>query len=80
MSQSDAVTRQRYSCAECGCVFYSDWSHEEAVAEAVAAGFDPDAQDMAVVCDDCYAELMSWGRDQLSALLNLFGLLHGWLT
>lgn len=43
-----------YRCAQCGWEGESEWTDEEARAEAVANGFDPDGEPMAVICDDCY--------------------------
>ena len=51
-----------YTCAQCGETFKSEWSDEEAQAEA-RANFSPEElADTAVVCDDCYKMLMAWYR------------------
>lgn len=58
MSDSDAA--KRYTCAQCGGTFSTDWSEEEVAAEA--AEVFPDqieaGQDFAVVCDVCYRVMM----------------------
>jgi hypothetical protein len=41
-----------YRCAMCGGVFETDWSDDEAKADARAKGIDPARS--GVVCDDCY--------------------------
>ena len=55
-----------YQCANCGGIFDSVWSEEEALAEKSANGFD--GMDCVVVCDDCYRAIMlahgSGGRDE----------------
>lgn len=63
MSDNDAAaagTDQTYTCAACGGTFSTDWSEEEAKAEA--AETFPDAveagQNFHVVCDVCYQKMM----------------------
>jgi hypothetical protein len=52
------------TCAICLRAFVSAWSDEEAEAEALAE-FGPDAMRHAgVVCDDCYARVVAWKREQ----------------
>lgn len=41
-----------YTCAMCGETFETDWSDEEACAEAESNGIDP--KQSGLVCDDCY--------------------------
>ena len=51
------IRPDQFRCGECGGVF--DRSDDaEARAEAIAAGFDPDAGDTAIVCEDCYERIM----------------------
>ena len=51
--------RREFTCGSCGEVFWSDWTDEDAQAEALAAGFSPeDLGAAAVVCDSCYGPLM----------------------
>jgi hypothetical protein len=54
-----------YTCAHCGGRFEKTISDEEALAEARATwkpggDGDVDANDTAVICDDCYRLLMEW--------------------
>jgi len=51
-----------YTCAACKGEFESDWTEEEANAEALKNFGVPDAStrsDMDVVCDDCYKIMTS---------------------
>lgn len=47
-----------YICANCKGEFDyppdNEWSDRDAREEAICNGFDPDAPDMVLVCDDCY--------------------------
>lgn len=43
-----------YTCARCGKSFESDWTDEEAQAEAAEKFDAEELEDAAVVCDDCY--------------------------
>lgn len=43
-----------YVCVECGDVFESTWTDEEALAEAVENFGDQLGNDPVVICDDCY--------------------------
>lgn len=51
-----------YKCAECGETFekWSDeeWSDEKAIAEAEAVLGIYDEENMVMVCDDCYQQIM----------------------
>jgi hypothetical protein len=46
-----------FRCHECLGVFEKAWPDDEARAEATANGFDPDADDIVTVCDDCHQQL-----------------------
>jgi hypothetical protein len=46
-----------YTCEECGRTFDKGVSDEEAHAERVANFGEAFADDLAVICDDCYLEL-----------------------
>lgn len=48
-----------YRCHQCGWEGESEWSDEEARAEAEANGYDPGDGTMAIICDDCYQALTS---------------------
>lgn len=49
----------QYRCAECRGVFNKGRSDEEAMAEAESNGFGGvPAQEMVVVCDDCYNHIV----------------------
>lgn len=63
----DATTPPKgrtYTCANCGETHTSEWTEEEARAEA--ATIFGDEQDMDVVCDDCYKEIMEWRAPQVN--------------
>lgn len=52
-----------YTCERCGRTFASDWSDEEATAEARENFSEAElAFPLAVICDDCYEEFMAWWR------------------
>lgn len=52
-----------YTCANCGLDFESDWTQEDAMAEATANGFT-EADDLIVVCDDCHRQIMDHNRER----------------
>lgn len=47
----------RYSCANCHGTFESDWSDEDALAEAKTLGFEGPYD---TLCDDCHKRFMVW--------------------
>lgn len=48
-----------YICDECKKECEYDWSEEEALQESIDNGFgDIPMQDMVIVCDSCYKEIM----------------------
>ena len=54
-----------FTCDSCGETFDSDWSHEEAAAEAQEnfPGIDiSDRDEAGVVCDACYEHIMGRAR------------------
>lgn len=52
-----------YTCEVCKKTYTSEWSREEAEAEARRRGtFSEDPADRALVCDDCDGILMRWLR------------------
>lgn len=53
------MTGRLFRCAQCDEEFQSVGTDEQALAEALANGFDPDTEDMVVVCDDCYQAMRS---------------------
>ena len=61
--RSDEPHDRTYTCDQCGGTFTAARDDEDAQVEAVAMfgkrGDDPDA-DMAIVCDDCYREIMGY--------------------
>ena len=53
---------KKFSCAECGAVFESEWSDEEArveAAEVFGKSIDEWNGGKEIVCDDCYQTIMS---------------------
>ena len=54
---------ETFVCAACHGTFPKGWSDEEALAESVDVfGVALPAEDQAVVCDDCYKQMMAWGE------------------
>lgn len=49
-----------YTCDECGATHEKGWTDAEATAEMVANFGELDADDIAVVCDDCYRKMVAW--------------------
>lgn len=47
-----------FKCDECGGVFEKGWSDEEAYAEQENNFGDMPNEQMAIVCDDCFKEIM----------------------
>ncbi len=58
MIQEPTVAPVEYRCAQCGGVFESDWSNDEAIAEAAVLFPSDKPSDMAIVCDDCFNSLI----------------------
>jgi DNA-directed RNA polymerase subunit RPC12/RpoP len=61
-----ALGPNEYQCAKCGNVYNKGWTDEEAKAEAceVFPGLDSDNhEESAILCDDCYNEMMAWLRN-----------------
>lgn len=53
------MTDNQCQCNNCYGVFDKEWSDEEAMAEYTAAAFDPlPRAKLAVVCDDCYQQML----------------------
>jgi hypothetical protein len=54
-----------FTCENCGETWEKGWTDEEADAEYEGAfGLGaPSGKERAVVCDDCYAEIMGWLDD-----------------
>jgi hypothetical protein len=58
------VRDDEYTCAACGGVFGKGWSDEEAAAESVELFGEWPAEQMAVVCDDCFNKMVGWKHPQ----------------
>ena len=52
-----------YTCEECGQTFEKAVSDEEAHAERIANFGDAMADDLAIICDDCYLLLQQRARE-----------------
>lgn len=53
------INKRQYECENCGETFESEWTEEEAIAEAKKNfGDDWDMSDKCSICDDCYNTLM----------------------
>jgi hypothetical protein len=65
MPESQPTTT--YRCACCGQTFEKGWSDAEAQAEAAQAFGVTTTENCALVCDDCYQDLMermdAWDAD-----------------
>ena len=60
----DRTTTTTYTCEDCGGTFEARRPDAEAQAEAVRNfGVRGDEPGMAIVCDDCYREIMGWIRN-----------------
>lgn len=53
------MTGSDFRCAACGKIFEKAWTDEEAAAELAESftGFEP--SDCAIVCEDCYQEMVA---------------------
>jgi hypothetical protein len=49
---------ETFTCAMCSEVFNKGWTEEEALAEKKNKFGDMPIEDMDVVCEDCYREIM----------------------
>jgi hypothetical protein len=59
------MSEPTHTCAQCGGVFTSERSDEEAHAEAMRDfGKDGRQPGMVVVCDDCYREIVAMPGDE----------------
>lgn len=47
-----------YKCAQCGNVYEFGWTEEEAKEECMKNFGTYNVKNMAIVCDDCYKEIM----------------------
>lgn len=71
MGSMTATANNHYQCDQCGGVFEQGWTDDEAQAEASANGWSQiPAIEMAVVCDDCYKEIMNWAKQSSSLARN----------
>lgn len=55
-----------YQCGKCGGTFEKDWTDEEARQETKRLWGDLPEEDLVVVCDDCFIELVPWAYLQLN--------------
>lgn len=62
IKQGKEVSRE-FTCENCQGVFTSEWSTEEAEAEAVSRGVDIYEKHAYVVCTDCYKAIMKHAID-----------------
>jgi hypothetical protein len=64
---TDDSAPQTFRCENCGKELEKGWADELAHHEAVRQwGRRGDEPGMAVVCDDCYREIMTWWKEQRS--------------
>ena len=64
-------TGEEYTCDNCGAVHEKTWSDEEAMAEMTAT-WQPHkgADDLAVICDDCFQAIIGRVRQEAPELLR----------
>lgn len=51
------MKKNEYKCTNCGEVYETGWTDEEAIAEYVENFKTEDLSDAEVVCDDCYKKI-----------------------
>lgn len=49
-----------YTCDNCGRTFEKTWSDDDALAEATELFGEIPPEERAIVCDDCWREIMAW--------------------
>ena len=54
------MTTKTFTCDACGGTFDSEWTDEVAAAEHEERWGVPPDEDAAVVCDECYKELLAF--------------------
>lgn len=54
----ETLKPNEYRCDHCGGVYEKIWSDEEAMAESKENFGDIPADDLAIICDDCYNKFM----------------------
>lgn len=67
------MSSDTFTCDNCGKTFESDWSDEDAAAEAQEnfPGIDvTDPDEAGLVCDDCYQEIMARARAEAPELIG----------
>jgi rubredoxin len=55
---------EQYECEVCHGVFEKGWSDEEAFAETAAMWEPIPGDDVGVVCDGCFREVVAWYRQE----------------
>ena len=52
-----------YKCAKCGGIFEKDWSDADALEECVNRfGKEIINEELCIVCDDCYKQILAQKR------------------
>lgn len=59
-----SIGESTFTCASCGGTFNKSWTDEEAATEAKQNFPGVPLSSMAVVCDNCYNQLMHEGDDE----------------
>jgi hypothetical protein len=61
------VTSETFTCAHCGDTHEKGWTDEEAMAEAEGLLSGAELEDLAVVCDDCWRNVILPGLPRVRA-------------
>lgn len=71
MAKPDGVAGETYECAVCHGRFTRPRDDEEAVAEMRDTWRPHDGDDeLGIVCDDCFAQVMAWAQLNAPELLR----------
>jgi DNA-directed RNA polymerase subunit RPC12/RpoP len=68
------MKENEYKCSACNKLFRKGWTDEEAAMETIKNGFENiPPEDMAIICEDCYNNLMNnSGYRNMDTLKRLF--------
>lgn len=58
LPESGPLNVNEYRCSSCGDICVYGWTEEEAIEEANLAFPGVEIKDCAIVCDDCYSQIM----------------------
>jgi len=58
------VKVNEFTCENCGGTFPYAWSDSDAMEEAKENFGDVPKDELSIVCDDCYKEIMAWSETE----------------